>query len=154
MSKVTMLTLAVVGLLAVNLGLIAFLVLRKPGPPPHERQDGPRNVIIEKLGLTEAQTARYDQLITEHQAEIRRLNDEIRKTKNNLYATLASDSESREDFFISRLGALQRQVETAHYTHFMALKNLCTPDQKDKFNDLTTSLADYFAIGKRPPMGR
>ena len=149
-----MLTLAVVGLLLVNLGLVGFLVLRNPVPPPRDRQDGPRNVIIEKLELTEAQIVRYDQMIAEHQAEIRRLNDEIRKTKNNLYATLAGDDQSREDFFISRLGALQRQVESAHYAHFIALKNLCTPNQKDKFNDLTRDLAGYFALPGSPPPGR
>lgn len=156
MSKRTMLTWAVAGLLLINLGLIAFLVLNRPTRPPGSGQngEGPRNLIIEKLDFTPAQVARYDQLIQVHQAEIRRLNDEIRKTKNNLYRTLAGDDQSKEDFYISRLGALQRQIETTHYAHFLALKNICTPDQKENFNDLTSELANYFTNGRRLPLGR
>ena len=148
-----MLTVAVVSLSVINLGLIAFLVLKKPAfPSPRDEHHKQRNIVVEKLRLTEAQTARYDQLLTEHQTEIKRLNDEIRKTKNNLFKTLTRDSESNEDFFISRLGALQRQVETAHYTHFAALKNLCTPQQNEKFNTLTQDFADYFAADKNQSM--
>lgn len=151
MSKLTMLTWAVAGLLLINLGLITFLVLRKPAHPPRDGQERPRNLIIEKLGFTPPQVAQYDQLIQKHQAELKRLNNEIRKTKNNLYETLAGDDQSKEDFFISRLGALQRQIETTHYTHFLALKKLCTPSQKGKFNALTSELAGYFAQRGKPP---
>lgn len=152
MSKLTMLTWAVVGLLLINLGLVAFLVFSRPMHPPRigQRGDGPKNLIIEKLGFTPPQIARYEQLIQEHQTEVRRLKDEIKETKNDFYATLAGEDQSKKGFFISRLGTLQRQIETTHYNHFLDLKKLCTADQKDKFNDLTSELAGYFTLRGRP----
>lgn len=147
MTKQKMLIVAVIGLVLINLSLVVFLALRKPMPPPGRRPGGggPENLIIERLALTPAQTARYEQLIEQHQADIGRLNDEISQTKNKLYETLSGDDQAKELFFISRLGALQRQVETTHYNHFLALKKLCTPDQQDNFRALTHDLAGYFA---------
>jgi len=143
-----MLTWAVVGLLLVNLSLVTFLVIRKPMRPPGP---GPKNLIIDRLGFTPDQIAQYEQLIEQHQTSIRQLNDDIRTTKNELYATLATDDQFQKDFLINRLGTLQQQVETAHYTHFMALKKLCTPSQQDRFRDLTSDLASYFAGPPKPP---
>ena len=153
MSKQTMLTVAIVGLLLINLSLVAFLALRKPPLPPGGRPggEGPKNLIIEKLAFTPEQTVQYEQLIQKHRTDIKRLNEEISQTKNKLYETLAGDDQSKEAFFISRLGALQRQVETRHYNHFLALKKLCTPNQQDNFRELTRDLAGYFAGPRQPP---
>ena len=155
MTKQTILTGAVAGLLLINLSLVAFLALRKPMPSPGGRPDreGPKKLIIDRLDFTAEQTAQYEQLIKQHQTEIRRLNDEISQTKNGLYETLAGNDQSKEAFFISRLGALQRQVETTHYNHFLALKKLCTPSQQENFRELTRELSTYFA-GPRQPPGR
>ena len=144
---------AVAGLLLINLSLVAFLALRKPMPPPGGSPDreGPKKLIIDKLDFTAEQTAQYEQLIKQHQTEIRQLNDEISRTKNRLYRTLAGDNQSPKDSLINRLGALQRQVETTHYNHFLALKKLCTPSQQGNFNDLTRELSTYFAQPAQPP---
>lgn len=153
MTKQTMLMGAVIGLLLINLSLVAFLALRGPMSPPRERPggNGPKSLIIEKLGFSPDQTARYERLIEQHQTEINRLKDDIRETKNRLYTTLATNDSTPKDSLINQLGVLQQQVETVHYNHFMALKQLCTLGQQDKFNELTSELADYFTPRGKPP---
>lgn len=154
MTKQNLLITAIVGLLLINLSLVTFMAMRQPPLGRQPGGKGPKNLIIEKLAFTPEQTAQYDQLIKQHQVDIRRLNDEISQTKNKLYETLADDDQSKEAFFISRLGALQRQVETVHYAHFLALKKLCTPGQQDRFRELTRELSGYFAQSGRPPLSQ
>lgn len=147
---------AVIGLLLINLSLVAFLVLRKPPVPPHDRQaggNGPKRLVIEKLHFSPDQTAQYEQLIEEHRTQIDPLNEHIKAAKNRLYITLATNDAARKDSLINQIGSLQRQIEVVHYNHFVALKKLCRPDQLADFNELTTDLAGFFAPRRKPPGG-
>ena len=57
MSKIKLLTLAVVGLLIVNVGLLTFLFMNKPMRPPGrggQGNEGPKSLIIEKLDFDKA----------------------------------------------------------------------------------------------------
>ena len=153
MSKIKLLTIAVIGLLAVNLGILGILFLRKPpmeaGPPM--RGEGPRKIIIERLHFDKDQVTQYEQLITQHQEKIRNLDREIRKTKNDLYSTLADGPVMNKDSLQNKLGEIQKQIEAAHYDHFTEIKKLCKPEQVKYFNDLTTDLAKFFAPGRNLP---
>lgn len=156
MTKTRMLTIAVAGLLLVNFGLLAFLVFSRPGNSfrgtgPRHGTEGPKEIIIKKLDFNKEQVAAYEQLIDGHKANIQKLNDEVRNTKNKLYATLANDTALSADSLTNRLGTLQVQIEKLHYDHFAAIAKLCGPDQKDKFQDLTKELANYFELPRNPP---
>lgn len=156
MSKQKMLTIAVVGLLLLNLGLIGFLMLQKPMHPPgvlpmSGAQQGPRQLIIDKLHLDTTQVARYEELILDHKARVKVLDEEINTTKNKLYITLAEEAQPGKDSLISHLGDLQKEVEKAHYNHFESIKGLCRPDQQGDFQALTMELARYFPPMKTPP---
>lgn len=155
MSKIRLLSLAVLSLLVLNLGLLSFMFFNRPMRPPMDRapegREGPKRLIIERLHFSRQQAEQYDALIEEHQGAIKTLNDEMRTTKNNLYATLNNNAPSQKDSLLSRLGEIQKQIESVHYTHFEAIRKICTPDQVDNFKDLTRDLAGFFAPGKNPP---
>ncbi len=155
MSKLRLLTIAVIGLLLINIAIVGFLLLRKPphfsqGRPPMANE-GPKQVIIERLNFNARQTTDYDKLITSHQVSIRALEDSISLLKNNLYQTLNDESSAGKDSIINRLGEIQTQIELTNYNHFEALKKICRPDQLDKFSKLTTELAHFFASKKGTP---
>ena len=156
MSKIKLLTIAVVGLLLINISVVAFLFFRKaPLPPmptpgrPGIEQTGPKNIIVEKLHFDKGQVALYEVLIEQHQGKIRPLNDSISLAKKELYATLNSENFAGKDALIARLGLLQRQVELTHYEHFTGIKAICKPEQKEYFDELTKELAMFFTQGKR-----
>jgi protein CpxP len=158
MTKIKLLSIAVVGLLLVNAGILAFLVIKKPAEPPMGGPgrpgpggEGPKRIIIERLHFDAEQTAKYEKLITEHRKQINELDREIRTTKNNLYSTLSSASSLNKDSLETRLGEIQKQIESTHYNHFSDIKKLCKPDQLENFNDLTKELARFFAPGKNLP---
>jgi periplasmic protein CpxP/Spy len=154
MTKVKLLSIAVVGLLLVNIGILTFLFFRKPIPSfdsPRRGGEGPKNIIIERLHFDKEQVAQYEKLIEEHQQNIRELSGQVRMTKNQLYSTLATDAAMSKDSLENKLGELQRQIESVHYSHFTDIKKLCKPGQLESFNALTQDLAKFFAPGKNSP---
>ena len=141
----------VVGLCVVNIGLMAFILLRSQGGPPPPPpgmppEDRPRFLIIQKLSFDKEQVTKYDELISAHREAVRKLETQMMDVKNQLYGTLTAEN-ANKDSLVHRLGNLQEQMETVHYNHFLDIKKICRPDQQQKFNELTTELAQYF----RPP---
>ena len=165
MSKIKLLSIAVIGLLAINITVVAFLLLKQPphpregrqGPgkesmPPME-QTGPKNIIVDKLHFDKEQTAQYESLIEQHQVIMKSLNDSIKDAKNDLYLSLTNENFTGKDSLIAILGLLQRQVELTHYDHFAAIKKLCKPNQLENYAALTKELARFFAPARKdgPP---
>lgn len=164
MSKIKLLSIAVIGLLAINIAVVAFLLLKQPphprdghqglgkeGMPPMEHT-GPKNIIIDKLHFDKEQAAQYESLIEQHQIIMKSLNDSIKNAKNDLYLSLTSENAASKDSLIAKLGLLQRQVELTHYDHFADIKKLCKPDQLENYAALTKELARFFAPQKNNPL--
>lgn len=157
MNKIKFLMVIVVGLCLINIGLMAFIFFRQPpgppdremhGPPGMHPEDRPRHLVIQKLDFDAAQIRQYDTLIEAHRAAVRNLEDSIRAAKNELYATLNGNDGAAKDALLAKLGSLQQQMELIHYSHFEDIKKLCSPQQLEKFKELTADLAAYFRPGK------
>ncbi|WP_255156847.1 Spy/CpxP family protein refolding chaperone [Ferruginibacter sp. HRS2-29] len=154
MSKLKLLQIAVIGLLLINMAVLAWLFYGKPDRPPlgMAGREGPADIIIERLHFDKQQVQAYDDLIQQHRSAIRRLDGEIRETKNELYKTLTKDASPTKDSLQEKLGALQKEIETVHYNHFLDIKKLCKPSQAAYFEQLTDDLAGYFSpVKNRPP---
>jgi len=157
MSKIKLLTIAVIGLFLLNIGMITFMLFGNPirpglGRPPLQRE-APREAIIQMLHFDKEQSDQYKELIDQHQALIRDLDDKIAETKNELYQTLSTENITIKDSLQIVLADLQKQVESVHYAHFMDIKKICRPDQLNDFNKLTKELSRLFSRNARnnPP---
>lgn len=150
MSKLKLLTIAVFFLLAINFLLVGFLFLRRPPHASPLDRIGPKNRIIEILHFEKDQVVEYEKLIGHHRTSIKLLNDRIQETKGSLYQTLKGENTKIKDSLINELTALQKEIETIHYNHFIDIKRLCRPDQLDNFSELTEDLADFFNPENRP----
>jgi periplasmic protein CpxP/Spy len=161
MSKIKLLSIAVIGLLAINIAVIGYLLLRKPPMPPigmpqSEKKEGPKKIIIDKLHFDKEQVTAYEALIVGHRESVKGLKDSISNTKNNLYQSLKTENFTGKDSLIHLLGFLQKRIELVHYEHFTQIKKLCKPEQMADFNTLTNELAFYFTTEKKgspPPAG-
>ena len=157
MSKIKLLTIAVVGLFLLNAGIITFMFLRTPPRPgedrPPLRKEEPRKAIVQLLHFDKEQEDQYTELIDRHQALIRDLDDKIAETKNELYQTLSSENTAVKDSLLLTLADLQKQVESVHYGHFQEIKKICRPDQLRDFDKLTKELSSLFSRNARnnPP---
>jgi len=155
MSKNRLLTIAVICLLVINFATLTFLLFSQHRPPFRSGADreGPASLIIERLHFDTQQITAYHLLINVHRSSIRKLDGEIRATKNALYGTLAQDDPGNADSLKNKLSRLQSAIENVHYDHFAAIKKLCKPNQLGYFNDLTNDLAGYFSPSKVHPPG-
>jgi periplasmic protein CpxP/Spy len=151
MSKIKMLSIALISLVVLNLAITAFFLFTKPPAldTPDFYKNGPRKIIIERLGFTDSQIIQYGKLINTHMAVIKEIDDSIKIVKNTLYQTLTDKSFSGKDYLINQLSYLQNKIEHIHYNHFADIKALCTPKQLDKYNELTKDLSLFFSPEKK-----
>ncbi len=151
MNKTKVLGFAVIALLVLNFGILAFLFFSKNEDGPRGRKM-PREIIIEKLHFDENQIVEYDKTIKIHQENIRNLDDSIRITKNELYQLLNSDTidSVKKDSLFLKLADLQKQIETTHFNHFIEIKKLCKKEQLPDYKNLTEELSKLFSHPRRP----
>ena len=85
-------------------------------------------------------------LIQQHRAMVKQYNGEFSQLKNALYGTLAStEGKVNTDSLVVLMGMKQQEIEKLHYSHFQDIHALCTPEQAEKFQQLTGEIANIFA---------
>ncbi len=145
MNKTKLLSISVIVLLLINFGILGFGFLSK------ERKM-PREIVIEKLHFDENQIVHYDKTIKNHQKAIRAIDDSIRKTRNELYQLLNSDTidTSKKERLYLKFSEYQKQIETTHFNHFLEIKSICKKEQLADFKNLTEELSKIFNNRRKP----
>lgn len=156
MSKMKWLTMAVTGLLLINLAVVSIILFRKPPHPfpgaEENRRLNPREYIIEKLRFDEKQKAAYEAAVFKHRNSIDEKESNIKELKNRLYATLLNNEPgAAKDSIETQIQLLQKEIEDIHYNHFLEIKAICHPDQIALYNELSKEFASFFIPPKRPP---
>lgn len=134
-------------LLIVNLLLVTFIFLRKP---PKHHPEGPKYIIIERLGFNENQIKEYESLIDEHRKQIRAADEKISSLKSELYLGLKTQNQST-DSLINEIAVIQKEIENIHLSHFKDIQKLCNEEQQEKFDELLKGLGQLFAPKMPPP---
>ena len=155
MEKTKLLTITIVGLLLLNLGTLCFLFFngqKRHHTLPGEGRPEPREIIIEKLHLDSNQQKEYDKLIQWHKTQIKKLDENIRQAKKELYIQLAQSETNVKvkDSLTTLLADYQKQIEETHFKHFEDIKKLCHKDQIKDFDTLTEELGRLFTPNKPP----
>ena len=162
MDKTKLLTIAVIGLLLLNFGILAKMMMQHPPRPeggpnggPHHGpgQGGPKMIIIERLNFDEAQQKQYEVLIQEHRHSMDSLNDESLKMKNELYSLLKENNDPKlSDAIIIQIAENQKQIEMVNFDHFKKIRSICKQEQIPAFNNLLGELTKLFSP-EGPPHG-
>jgi periplasmic protein CpxP/Spy len=147
MTKIKVLTISVIALVAVNISLIIFIML---GPAMHRpKHEGPKSYITKKLNFDKAQEKAYDNLIIQHQQSIQEEENQAHTLKKALYSNLRSDSPSNLDSIYQQLSEVQIKMEEIHFMHFLEIRKLCRKDQIPAFDELSNELEELFS--RKPP---
>lgn len=159
MNRTKLLTIAVIGLLLINLGTLGVLLMQKPGRLPHgqlsppKRGEGPRQLIIDRLHFDAEQQKQYDVLITEHRTKTDELHEASRDMHNELYSLLKADTidRTKADSLILQIADNQKAVDNLNFDHFQEIKGICKPGQVGDFNELANELSRLFGPKGPPP---
>lgn len=166
MPKTTLLTVAIVALLLLNLGTLA-VVWRQRAPMGHRgpgRRDGlrpedrplhdrgPARQISRLLQFDEAQERQFRTLRDRHHARTLELRREARALHRRLYLVLLDSAATiRRDSLLAAIAANERTRATLNYDHFAELRALCRPAQRTHFRALMEQVADQFVGAGAPP---
>ena len=124
-------------LIILNLALIVILLLPLG---EHFRQGGngsPEKFIVEKLKLTTQQQTDFKKLRIAHHESVMKLQDEGKKLRESLFEGLKSDAlSSSTDSIANKIAENQKQIEMVTFNHFTEVRKLCTPQQKEIFNEI------------------
>ncbi len=150
MKKTSLISYFAVGLLVLNVFLIAFIVYNRGNRPDKNK---PRNSVIAKLHLDEAQIAAYDVSIEAHHKIMRSIDEQILSDRKTLYNTLqASGDTTLKDSLIRKIAAEQMLIEHANYQHFQEIKTLCKAEQQKDFNNFVMEVTHIFPnLNKKRP---
>lgn len=147
MTKIKVLTISVIALVAINISLVIFIML---GPGMHRpKHEGPRSYIVNKLNFDKAQEKAYDNLILQHQQSIQEEENQAHTLKQALYSNLRSDSSTNVDSIYLQLSEVQIKMEEIHFMHFQEIRKLCRKDQIPAFDELSNELEELFS--RKPP---
>jgi len=157
MERTKLLTITIIGLLLLNFATLGFLFMsgprghKRPNDRPEGRPD-PREIIIERLHFDVNQQKEYDKIVQWHKGQIKKLDENLRSAKNELYNQLKQPQidVKIKDSLIAVINANQKQIEETHFKHFEDIKKLCHQDQLEDFNELTEELSRILAPNKPP----
>jgi hypothetical protein len=127
-------------LLLSNIALLYFFTRSdEPKKDTKENRGGFREYMIKTLrdevGFTDDQIARYEQLSNKHKETMKPMFEGIGMTKDSLYKLLLQDpSDSLTNHYLDMIGEKQRGIDQKIFNHFLSLRQICTTDQRPKFD--------------------
>ncbi|MGZ3885129.1 MAG: periplasmic heavy metal sensor [Bacteroidia bacterium] len=148
-------------LVILNIALLSFMLLRPdrgptpehrghaPGPPP----EGPARFIIEQLGFSKEQEAKFMKLKQAHRDSIDAIQEQGRRLRHEFFENLKRDTSNAAatEQFAKQIAANQQRIELVTYRHFEEVRKLCDPKQKQIFNDIIQEVLMRMAPHHKPP---
>lgn len=134
MSRVTILTILVLLLIAVN-GVTLFFLLRKKD----NRGGRPSPALFfKKLNLDPQQEQQFETLRKNHfqiRDSLRNEEQRLRKSMTDMI-TSGTKNSARIDSITGSIAVIRKQFELNFYNHFQQLHSLLRPDQQQKFGEV------------------
>lgn len=129
----------IIFLLITNVALLVFfLALNNQGQKNSRNHDqkGIADLLQKEVGFTKEQLDSYQAMRKDHIGRIHLLFDELRKAKtdfyNLIYASQVSDSSVNRAADV--IAEKQKTLDLQMLNHFQLVRNICTPDQLQKFD--------------------
>jgi periplasmic protein CpxP/Spy len=134
MEKTKFLTIAVLGLLLLNVGLLAFLWKGNGHSRPQEGGRGEQakalEYLMDELKFDAAQRTACGLLLQNHRRRMDSLQNENRQNRDKLYDNLKTGDSTAA----VSIGSVQSQVEFEAFSYFRHIRALCHDNQKDLFD--------------------
>jgi hypothetical protein len=154
MEKNRFLKIIIVCLLVLNFGVLAFLFFqhKPPGKHDHPRDEGgPAAFIIKELGFDENQVGQFNDLKSEHQDQMREIQDSMRIQRDMFPDLIVEGDAKKADSVSTEIGKLQKRIEYCTFEHFVKVRALCNDEQKKKFKNIIKDILHMMGPRKGPP---
>ena len=161
-SRLLIIALVVMALL--NIGTLATLWMHHPDHgdfPTHDHDmhhrppqgPDPGEFISEQLHFTDQQQQQFEKLRSAHEDSVQKFEEENHQLRKKFFDLLKSDNInlSSADSLATAIGNNQEEIELATFRHFNSLKDICTDEQKKRFDNLVDDLMHMMRPPPPPP---
>ena len=92
----------------------------------------------DQMAFSESQMKDFDQLKTKQKETLRPYFDSLKSSKKDLYSLLHKPevSDSTVSLLSANIGKYQGEIDRKFFTYFQNVRNLCTQEQRVKFDTL------------------
>jgi Spy/CpxP family protein refolding chaperone len=110
--------------------------------PPHrigmERNIGPADFIPSELKMTEMQTQQWTHLKEEHRASVPLLRKNIEQAKDAFFKLVKTETpaDSAINSAWEIVNIAEKAIHINTLQHFNAIRKICTPEQKKRFDEI------------------
>ncbi|HWC52851.1 MAG TPA: Spy/CpxP family protein refolding chaperone [Chitinophagaceae bacterium] len=126
-----------------NIALLGFMFFgKKDDRKSSERGKSFSDYFEKQLGFTPEQSAQFHQLRDKHFENIRPILKEVRKAKDSLFSImrLPEIPDSLLENAAENLAQKEKAQELQSFRHFRKVRDLCTEEQKPKFDTLISKI--------------
>ncbi len=148
MDKLKVFQIATVGLLLLNIVLMAFIFF---SPPPRGGGKPPR--AVEHFGFDEVQNEQFRKLVKVHQRQMRTTNDRQSELLQTYFLQLTTDSAATPDPLPPGVATLEQEKINSTYQHFLDIKKTLRPEQQAAFPGFIDNMLQRILLkkSKNPP---
>ena len=145
-------TWLVVILLLANIATIAVFWLDRSKKQDHSPQK-PKDFLTTELNLDETQKKKYEELVKDHQQSVRQVREKVKEMKDSYFDLLKSldATDSLRSDRLKQISLVTERLDSITFDHFQKLRNICTPGQQKKFDEIIHRVLTMMA---GPPGGR
>lgn len=144
--------IATVGLLLLNLSLIAFFFINRPPrqlPPPKEGRERAN----EALKLDRKQHEVFLQYANQHMQTMRSLDNQQRDLLRPYFTALTDQQENNyTDSLLNQVLQIERNKIETTYEHFQTVRSILRPDQEPYFEDWVNSALKNVLMENKGPL--
>ena len=112
-----------------------------------------QNLLKDELGFDEKQVRQFLILRQEHHEQMQKLSQEIRRIKKQMFDEVLRENpqSTLSDSLLNLAQNKQAQIEKLTFQHFLNLKKLCKPEQRENLKLLMNELFRKQRQGKEGP---
>jgi hypothetical protein len=137
-------------LLCLNIGMLVLFLLGRPvspasaggSPPAGQNEARIERLLKEEMGFDRGQIDRYIALRRQKQERTRALDAEMNRLKDQMFDGAMRDDPTPmlSDSLLALTHAVQDKKERLTFQYLVDIKNICTPDQREKLGALVHQL--------------
>ena len=143
MKKLKVYQIATVGLLLLNVILLAFIIFA-----PRPGGNGPPLRVMDHFGFDAAQDEQFLSLADAHRAQMRAANDQQAELLQQYFLQLISDDAANPGPLPPGIGQVEREKINSTYEHFLDIKKMLRPEQQAAFPDFVEAALGRILLKK------
>ena len=154
MKKLQFYKYAAIGLLVLNLSMLALFFLTKP-PHPHRKGKNSHTRPVEILQLNEQQRTAFSVSAKAHHQQMKTIGKQQQDFLRPYLYSILDDSKNIDlGTTLLQFQALERQKIEATYQHFEEIKLILTPEQQNNFEAFVQHVVEHILFKTQRKKGK